>query len=176
MDEPRPVDAFIAVGSNIEPERNVPRALECLMRRVEVTGVSTLYRTAALGRPEQAPFINGVWRIKTAIGPRELKFRVLRSVEGELGRVRTEDTYAPRTIDLDIAVYGELVVDEQDLVVPDPDIAGRPFLAVPLVELEPGIHVPGMDRPLADCRVARERGGLEPLPELTALLREKLHR
>jgi 2-amino-4-hydroxy-6-hydroxymethyldihydropteridine diphosphokinase len=174
--EGRSVEAFIAVGSNIEPMRNVPAALELLLEAVRVTTVSTMYRTAPLGRPEQPPFVNGVWRIETTLGARELKFTVLRGIEARLGRVRTDDAYAARPIDLDIAVFGEAVIDEPDLVVPDPDIRQRPFLAVPLLELAPGLRLPGTGTLLADEPVCREPRGLVPLPELTEQLRRRIQR
>jgi len=170
------VEAFIAVGSNIEPLRNIPAALEMLAEEVSVTGVSTMYRTEPLGRPEQPPFVNGVWRVETTLGARELKFTVLRGIEKRLGRVRTQDTYAARPIDLDIATFGEVVIEESDLVVPDPDIMDRAFLAVPLVELAPGLRLPGMEGKLTDAPVCRDVSGLEPLPELTGQLRQRIER
>ena len=176
MADDEPVEAFIAVGSNIEPLRNVPAALEMLLEHVRVTAVSTMYRTAPLGRPEQAPFVNGVWRIETALDARELKFTVLRGIEARLGRVRTEDAYAARPIDLDIALFGEAVIDEPDLVVPDPDITLRAFLAVPVVELAPDLRLPGTEGRLADEPMCRDTGGLEALPDLTEQLRERIAR
>lgn len=172
----RAVEAFIAVGSNIEPERNIPAALEMLREAVCVTAVSTMYRTAPLGRPEQPPFVNGVWRVRTRLGARELKFAVLRRIEARLGRVRTGDARAARPIDLDIALFGDAVINEPDLVVPDPDILQRPFLAVPLVELAPGVRLPGTDVLLAEQPVCRDAGGLEPLAGLTERLREGMAR
>jgi len=136
MADDAPVQAFIAVGSNIEPEHHIRLALEQLARHVTITGLSTFYRTPPLHRPEQPTFINGVVRIETAIPARALKFEVLRTVESRLGRVRTVDKYAPRTIDLDIVLYGSQVIAEPDLRIPDPDLRARPFLAVPLLELE----------------------------------------
>ena len=167
-----PVEAFIAVGSNIDPERNIAAALDLLMEQVAVTGVSTFYRTAPLGRPEQPPFLNGVWRVETSMGPRDLKFGVLRCIEAALGRVRTQDRYAPRTIDLDVAAYGTEEIDEPDLIVPDPDIKSRPFLAVPLAELAPGMALPGMGERVAELPAASKTEGLEPMPALTERLRE----
>ena len=172
----RAVEAFIAVGSNIEPERNVPAAFEMLREVACVTAVSTMYRTAALERPEQEPYVNGVWRVLTHLSARELKFTVLRRIEARLGRVRTEDAYAPRPIDLDIALFGSAVIREPDLVVPDPDILGRPFLAVPLVELAPGLRLPGTDDLLADQPACSDTSGLEPMPDLTERLRERVER
>lgn len=169
------MEAFIAVGSNIEPERNVRRALELLMKHVHVAATSTFYCTAPLRRPKDPPFANGIWRIETDTAPRPLKFDLLRSVEDELGRVRAEDTYAPRTIDLDIAVYGERRVDEEGLVIPDPDILDRPFLAVPLLELAPNLRLPGTDRPLCQYPVSKRTDELEPMRGLTERLKETLH-
>jgi 2-amino-4-hydroxy-6-hydroxymethyldihydropteridine diphosphokinase len=173
MADGRSVEAFIAVGSNIEPLRNVPAALDMLLEDVRVTGVSTMYRTAPLGRPEQPAFVNGVWRVETALDARKLKFTVLRGIEARLGRVRTEDAFAARPIDLDIALFGGAVIDEPDLVVPDPDVRERAFLAVPLVELAPELRLPGSGVRLADEPVCRDVGGLEPLPELTDQLRKR---
>jgi 2-amino-4-hydroxy-6-hydroxymethyldihydropteridine diphosphokinase len=171
-----PVEAFVAVGSNIEPERNIAAALDMLMECVAVTGVSTFYRTAPLGRPEQDPFLNGVWSIETSAGARNLKFAVLRRIEAELGRLRTADRYAPRTIDLDVAVYGREAIDEPDLVVPDPDIAVRPFLAVPLAELAPGLELPGTGIRVGDLPAASATEGLEAVPEFTGRLRRRAAR
>ncbi len=175
MAEPRPLRAFIAVGSNIEPEQNVPRALRLLLERVRVEATSTFYRTRPLRHPEHPPFANGVWRVQTRLEPRPLKFDVLREVERRLGRVRTDDAYAPRTIDLDIAVYGDRTVREPDLLIPDPDVLERPFLAVPLLELEPDLRLPGADGPLREHPVIRRGAELEPMPDLTKLLKEMLH-
>ncbi|MFO7958873.1 MAG: 2-amino-4-hydroxy-6-hydroxymethyldihydropteridine diphosphokinase [Candidatus Brocadiia bacterium] len=169
------VGVFLAVGSNIEPERNVRRALELLIKHVHVAATSTFYRTAPLRRPQDPPFANGIWRIETDTGPRPLKFDVLRGIEDELGRVRTADAYAPRTIDLDIAVYGEQRIEDEDLVIPDPDILERPFLAVPLLELAPDLRLPGTDRPLRQYPVSERTDELEPMRGLTEQLKETLH-
>ena len=75
------VDAFIAVGSNIEPARNVPAALDLLLQEVRVKAVSTMYRAAPVDRPGQPPFVNGVWRIETDRTARDLKYAVLREID-----------------------------------------------------------------------------------------------
>jgi len=169
-------NAFVAVGSNIEPLTNIPAALRFLMGQVEVTGTSTFYRTQPLGRANQPVFVNGVWRISTTLEPHALKYIVLRQLEEALGRVRTEDRYADRTIDLDLVLYGDVVSDEPGLVLPDPDILQRPFLAVALVELEPELAVGGTHLRLADMPVSRMRDGMEPLHELTEALRRMVAR
>lgn len=165
---------FVTFGSNIAPEINVPRALDLLATTVRVAEVSTVYRTAPIGRPDQNPFYNGVFLIETDLDPRSLKFDLLRGIESELGRVRTADRYAPRTIDLDIALYGNLVVSEPDLYIPDPDIAARAFLAVPLAELAPEMVLPGGSETLAQIAEGLDRGEMVPLGEFTNLLRRRM--
>ena len=172
------VDAFVAVGSNIRPEENTERALEELQRHVRVTATSVFYRTAAVGRPEQSAFVNGVWKIQSENAPRSLKFDVLRRIEQALGRVRTEDRFAPRTIDLDLVLHGDTVVDEPDLCLPDPDIRRRAFLALPLLELTPSLVLPDTGERLAAVaeRWSTPEGTaeLEPMLALTRRLKERI--
>jgi dihydroneopterin aldolase/2-amino-4-hydroxy-6-hydroxymethyldihydropteridine diphosphokinase len=168
------VVSFVAVGSNIEPERNIARALQMLQRSVTVEATSTFYRTAALGRPEQDDFLNGVWQVRSGRGALELKRDILREVERRLGRVRDEDRYAARPIDLDLILHGEAVVDEPGLRIPDPEITVRAFIAVPLLELRPGLVVPGNREPLSSIPAARRHEGLQPLAEFTNQLRERI--
>ena len=142
MPDPAPHIVLVAFGSNIEPEENIFQALVLLDEQCGVADVSTVYRTRALERPDQGDFLNGACRLSNAPQPRALKFDVLRPIEERLGRVRGPDKFAPRTIDLDIALYGGVVLDEPDIVVPDPDIRTRVFLAVPLSELAPQAVLP----------------------------------
>ena len=169
-----PTRVLVAVGSNIAPERNVPAALDMLAHQARLTGISTFYRTAPLGRPEQPPFLNGAVRIETRHPARALKFDVLRAIERRLGRVRTEDAFAPRPIDLDIALYGHAVIDEPDLRVPDPDIRARPFLALPLLELEPDLVLPDTGQALASLIQPEWASTMRPDAALTECLRSKL--
>lgn len=169
-----PVRVLVAVGSNIEPERNVPAALDMLSHQARLTGVSTFYRTASLGRPEQPSFLNGVVRIETRLSARALKFDVLRAIERRLGRVRTQDAFAPRPIDLDTALYGHEVIDEPDLRVPDPDIRERPFLAIPLLELEPDLVLSDTGEKLASLVRPEWASTMRPDAALTEFLRSNL--
>jgi 2-amino-4-hydroxy-6-hydroxymethyldihydropteridine diphosphokinase len=169
-----PIRVLVAVGSNVEPEQNIAAALEMLALHARLTGVSTFYRTAPLNRPEQPPFLNGVVRMETHLPARALKFDVLRTIERRLGRVRTEDAFAPRTIDLDIALYGSTVIDEPGLRVPDPDIRQRPFLAIPLLELEPDLALPDTGEALASLVQPEWAFSITPAAALTEQLRAKL--
>jgi 2-amino-4-hydroxy-6-hydroxymethyldihydropteridine diphosphokinase len=172
METSKPVETYIAVGSNIHPERNITEALQKLMQYVQVDAISTFYRTKALDRPEQGDFLNGVLRVWTTKPVRDLKFGVLRKIEEELQRVRTEDKYADRTIDLDIALYGELIINESDLVIPDPDIRERPFIVMPLLELSPNLILPDTGEPLSSLSFAEVDSGLEPALSFTDSLKK----
>jgi len=166
--------AFIGVGSNIAPRRNLPAALRALQTEVRVVACSTFYASDPEGRPEQPRFINGVWQVATALPARDLKFSVLRSIESALGRRRTADTHAPRTIDLDLILYADMVCDEPDLVLPDPDIERRSFLAVPLCELAPELVLPGTGMRVCELPTSGESADLEVLTGFTAQLRDIL--
>ncbi|MFH1843997.1 MAG: 2-amino-4-hydroxy-6-hydroxymethyldihydropteridine diphosphokinase [bacterium] len=135
---PPPVVVYLGVGSNIKPARNLPDALRLLLERDQrITATSTVLRTPAIGRPEQDDYFNCVWRLQTRLTPLALRDNQLRPIEAELGRIRGTDGYASRPIDLDILLHGELVRNEPDLQLPDPEIGRRAFLALGLQELAP---------------------------------------
>lgn len=168
--------AFIGIGSNISPAKNVRAALRELARQTCLAGISTIYCTEAIGRPGQPSYFNGVAEIETDLGPAQVKHALLRPLEDKLWRIRTQDKYAPRTIDLDLIVYGDQVLDDGDLRLPDPDILERPFLAIPLAELAPGLVLPGVARRIADIAAGMGHGGMKPLRDYTWLLRAELRR
>jgi 2-amino-4-hydroxy-6-hydroxymethyldihydropteridine diphosphokinase len=166
--------AYIALGSNIDPEGNLLAALRLLCRRARLIALSAFYRTPALDRPEQPPFYNGVAAVDTDLSPHELKFGVLRAIESELGRQRTDDRFAARPIDLDLVLYGDLVLCEADFCLPDPELLRRPFLAHPLLELAPDLVLPGTSLTLREAAARLSRLDLEPLPEYTARVRREV--
>lgn len=169
------MSVFVSVGSNLQPERNLPQAIALLDGRARVLDLSTIFMSAAEGPAGQPHFLNSVVRVATRIAPRDFKFDVLRAVEAELGRRRTEDKYAPRTIDLDLILYDEMVISAPDLIVPDPEILVRPYLAFALYELEPGLQLPGSNRTIEDVVGGMRRKGLTSLVELTRSLKETYH-
>lgn len=173
--ETLPVDAFVAVGSNIEPEKHILEAVALLSEEVRVKSVSTFYRTEALGAAGQPDYRNGVVGIETRVAALRLKFEILRRIECRLGRVRSDDQYAARTIDLDVVIFGASVIDEDDLTIPAPDIRARPFVAVPLLELAPDMTLPDTGESLAALPSSRSHRGLYPDLGLTQLLRERLN-
>jgi len=166
--------AFIGIGSNIDPQKNIRQALRQLAQAVRLTGVSTFYREPPIERPTEPAFYNGVVAIETAVPPMRLKQDVLRRIEADLGRRRDPDKYASRTIDLDLLLYDDCVVSNNQLTLPDPDILERAFVAIPLCELAPDLLLPGSGLPI--CRVAARFAAedMECLPEYTRLLRNEL--
>ena len=130
-------EAFIGVGSNIEPERNLPRAVRFLAETCKVQAVSAVWETAPVGFEAQPSFLNAAIAIQTPSSAIHLKQNILRRIEQLLGRVRTADSHGPRTIDLDLLLFNDLVLNAGDFTVPDPDILLRPFVAIPLAELAP---------------------------------------
>jgi 2-amino-4-hydroxy-6-hydroxymethyldihydropteridine diphosphokinase len=166
--------AFISIGSNIDPETNVKEALRRLGSSARIKAISTVYRTEPVGPPDQPPFYNCVVELETELAPRELKFRLLRRIESELGRTRGSDKFAARTIDLDLILYDELVMTAEDLTLPDPDILARPFLAVPLHELAPGLVLPGSGVRISEKIPALPRTGMKPLVNYTERIRKDL--
>src|SRR5262245_30320803 len=100
---------FVAVGSNVDPEEHVMRGLRRLDADIGVRSVSTFYRTPALDRPQDPPFINGVVEVGDTLAPLELKTSLHR-IEDSLGRERGSDPYAPRTLDLDLLLHVDGVI------------------------------------------------------------------
>ena len=136
--------AFVGIGSNLgDREGNLRQAIELLSAEdgIDVVAVSEIRETDPVGPVEQGPFLNGAVRIETGLAPRELLERLL-AVEGRLGRVRRE-RWGPRTIDLDLLLYGDDVVDEPGLTVPHPRLHERRFALEPLSDLAPSLEIPG---------------------------------
>jgi dihydroneopterin aldolase/2-amino-4-hydroxy-6-hydroxymethyldihydropteridine diphosphokinase len=168
------VRAFVGIGSNVAPAENVEKAIRQLSGALQVRGISTVYLTEAVGRPGQPPYYNCVVEIETDVMPAELKQQVLRRIEKELGRVRSTDRSAARTIDLDLLLYDRLVMATGGLTLPDPDIVKRPYLAIPLLELAPDLQLPGSDLRISEIAAALPQDAMKPLQDYTARLRKDI--
>jgi len=168
-------DVYLSIGSNIEPEKNIPKALELMVGTddLELLRISTFYITSPLGRPDQLPYRNGAVKLRFAHQLQQLKFDILRPIEEGLGRERTCDTYAPRPIDLDILLFDTIVQDTDELKIPDPDIRTRAFVAIPLVELAPNLVLPDTGELLADLPLLQEE--LTEDISLTRKLKERFN-
>ena len=142
---------FVGLGSNLgEREAMIRLALDDLARLPETRLVraSSLYDTEPVGDVEQPNFLNAVAQLDTELTARQLLWN-LQLVEKRLGRTRTR-RYGPRTIDLDLLLYGNLIVEEADLQVPHPELTRRSFVLVPLVELDPLLVHPMTGETLLD--------------------------
>jgi 2-amino-4-hydroxy-6-hydroxymethyldihydropteridine diphosphokinase len=138
--------AFVGLGSNLgDPEELIRSALELLGAEagIDVVGVSSLRETDPVGYEDQPRFLNGAAELATELPPQELLERLL-AIERRLGRVRGEGPrFGPRTIDLDLLLYGQETVEEPGLTLPHPRLHERRFTLEPLAELDPALEVPG---------------------------------
>ena len=154
-----PTTAYIGLGSNLGDKAGyLNKALELLdvAPGVRVKKVASFYRTEPLGVTGQDWFLNTVAEIETDLSPEAL-LDLLLDVEAQLGRVRTE-RWGPRTLDLDLLLFGEEEIQSARLTVPPPRLAGRAFVLVPLAELAPDLVIPGHGPAAALAReLAREQ-------------------
>jgi 2-amino-4-hydroxy-6-hydroxymethyldihydropteridine diphosphokinase len=137
--------AYIGLGANLGDRRAMLRtALEQLTAEpdIEVVATSSFHDTEPVGYTDQPRFLNAVAAVETGLPPRELLERLL-GVERRLGRTREGPRFGPRTIDLDLLLYGDEVIDEPGLEVPHPRLHERLFALEPLHELDPGLALPG---------------------------------
>jgi 2-amino-4-hydroxy-6-hydroxymethyldihydropteridine diphosphokinase len=139
------VRAYVGLGSNLgDREATIRRAVELLDERpgIEIVAVSTLRETDPVGVEDQPRFLNGAAALEVDLTARGLLDELL-AVERELGRDRSqEQRWGPRTIDLDLLLYGGETVDEPGLTVPHPRLAERQFVLEPLCELDPDVTLP----------------------------------
>jgi 2-amino-4-hydroxy-6-hydroxymethyldihydropteridine diphosphokinase len=139
--------AFVALGANLgDREKNIRMAVDALKGSagVRVVRVSSLMENPAVGGPIDSPdFLNGVAEVKTTLPPHRLLDRLL-EIEREMGRERREK-WSPRTIDLDVLLYGDQVIETTALVIPHPLMHTRRFVLEPLLEIAPDLVHPKMN-------------------------------
>jgi 2-amino-4-hydroxy-6-hydroxymethyldihydropteridine diphosphokinase len=140
------VRAFVGLGANVgDPPRAIREALSCLAREdgIRVSKVSGLRETDPVGYEDQPRFLNGAAELETTLAARRLLERLL-AIERRLGRIRAEGPrFGPRTIDLDLLLYGDEQIDEPGLQIPHPRLHERRFALEPLAELDPELEIPG---------------------------------
>lgn len=140
--------AYVGLGSNLaEPRKQIESAIQALsnVRLTRVAAQSRLYATEPWGRRDQPPFVNAVVGLDTQLSARDLLDALL-AIERRAGRDRNGERWGPRTLDLDILVYGDARIDEPALHVPHPRLHERAFALVPLAELAPILYIPGAGR------------------------------
>lgn len=138
--------AIIGLGSNIQPEKNLPEALRRLSEFVKILAVSSQWQTTAVGT-KGPPFLNATILVETAIERAQLKSEVLAKIENELGRVRISDKFAPRTIDLDILVFNADILDK--------NLFFHDYLILPAAEIIPELIDPQTKRSLKELSSER---------------------
>lgn len=135
--------AYILLGSNINKEQNLPEAVRLLAKFDRVVAVSSVYETAPVGLEDQPHFFNAAVQVETELSAGDFRRQVLARIERLLGRVRTADKNAPRTIDADIILFNDAIFDlDEDHHIPDPDLLRFPHVAVPIAELAPDLAHP----------------------------------
>lgn len=137
---------YVGIGSNLNsPQKQVMQAITELKSLPDscVTAVSALYRSAPMGPADQADFVNAVVAMLTRMAPLEI-LAALQKIEDDHGRDRDAERWGPRTLDLDLLVFGDKTIAESDLTVPHPGICERNFVLLPLCELAPNLMIPGM--------------------------------
>ena len=159
------VPAWIGLGSNLDdPAAQLRQAFDALatLPDTRLYCRSRLYRNPPMGPQDQPDFVNAVAGLLTRLPAREL-LDGLQLIEREAGRDRANSKrWGPRPLDLDILCYGQLRIDEPGLELPHPGIAERNFVLLPLLELAPGLQIPGL-APLPSLVARLGDGGLEPL-------------
>jgi 2-amino-4-hydroxy-6-hydroxymethyldihydropteridine diphosphokinase len=153
--------AFIGLGSNLGDRtatlRTAIQRLEALGR---ITGISSLYETEPVGYLEQPSFLNAVVALETALTPADL-LRALLGIERDLGRVRSFPN-APRTLDLDLLLVDNVILDTPDLTLPHPRLHGRAFVLVPLAEIAAQVVHPASGKTMQELlRALPGQGGVE---------------
>jgi 2-amino-4-hydroxy-6-hydroxymethyldihydropteridine diphosphokinase len=154
------VRVYIGLGSNLaSPLRQVRVAIAELAQlpQSRLCAISPLYRSRPLGPAGQPDYINAVAALETTLTPLEL-LDGLQAIEKRHGRKRGAVRWGPRTLDLDLLLYGDAVIDEPRLTVPHPEMAQRGFVLRPLADIAPLLRLPHGESPQALCDVLPERG------------------
>jgi GTP cyclohydrolase I len=168
----RHVNAVILAGSNLDKERCLPEAIRRLRRNhdIQVKAVSACFESSSVGGPPDAPdFYNAAALVSTRLDPVALR-HALHTIEDDLGRVRTEDPDEPRTIDLDIVLYGDIVADYEDWSIPEPGLEEQMHVLIPVAEVAPNwVH------PVSGKTLSSMAGSIDDAePEVTPNMAIKL--
>ncbi len=141
-------NVFIGLGSNLgNRTENCLAAIEHLSSFTIIKAVSSFYETEPVGNEDQPRFINAVAKVNTLLSPLNL-LNSLKAVENQLGRERNEK-WGPRTIDLDILIYEDFMLDSQELTIPHKELVKRRFMLEPLCEIEPWLEHPTLNKTMS---------------------------
>lgn len=150
--------AFLSLGSNIQPEANLPKAIDLLSKRGEILNISSVWETEAVGSTGPN-FLNACVLFSTPLTYPELKDQIAHPIENLLGRKRTEDKNAARTIDIDIVLFDDLSCDER--------FWKMAFVVIPLAEIYPGFRNPLTQESLTETAARlRQKIWMKPRPDI----------
>ena len=162
------MQVYLGLGSNLgERQANLARALKLLSESVHIEQASSLYETEPVGHTEQPLFLNAICRVQTELGPLQL-LSLIKGIEASLGRVPGFPN-APRSIDIDIILYGDLVMGTPELTIPHPRFTERAFVLIPLLEIAPDLRHPVSGDRIKDiAAVVEGQDGVRKIGELKA--------
>jgi 2-amino-4-hydroxy-6-hydroxymethyldihydropteridine diphosphokinase len=161
--------SYTGIGSNLgDPLENCRLAIRIVSEAKGISLVcrSSFYRSEPVGLEEQPWFVNAVIQVRTSLTPRDL-LTLLLDIEGKLGRKRRLK-WGPRIIDLDILLFGDLIISEEDLIIPHPRLHQRRFVLEPLCEIGPDSIHPGLGKPMTTLlnRIQDEKTVIKVKPEV----------
>lgn len=168
---PSAEEIYIGLGSNLSDRyANLRQGLIRLVGHpaISLERLSSIYETEPVGYLEQPLFYNMVVKIRTALSPREL-LALLHEIEAEAGRVR-EVRWGPRTLDLDLLLYGNRIIHEEDLIIPHPRLEERAFVLYPLAEIAPHLILPNSGFEIEVAKEKVKHQGIRRLPDHIHLL------
>jgi len=156
----RPIQVVVALGANLgDRPAALQRAVDALAAAHPVVAVSPVYETEPVGGPPQPPYLNAVALLETAAGPYDV-LTLAQIIEAAAGRTR-EVRWGPRTLDIDVICYGDLVLDDPLLTLPHPRAAERAFVLAPWHAVDPAAVLPGHGR-VADLLRRLDTSGVRP--------------
>jgi 2-amino-4-hydroxy-6-hydroxymethyldihydropteridine diphosphokinase len=176
MPDTLPNRAYLSLGSNIEPERNLPAAVDWLGRWGCIQAVSTVWESAPLGFADQPNFLNAAVLLETDLSAQALRQEAIASIETALGRVRSANKNAPRTIDIDIMLFNHDILQVGQRRIPSPEVLERPFVAIPLAEIAPDYVHPEIGQALHQIagRFDPAAAGMRRRDDVTLIIRRSL--
>ena len=152
--------AYIGIGSNLgEPKQQIHQAVNALenIQNTTLAEISSLYFSRPMGPQDQPDYMNAVAALETTLTPLEL-LDALQHIENEAGRVRKDERWGPRVLDLDILLFGEQIIDNERLTVPHYGMKLREFVLIPLAEIAPDLTLPDNSKVTELCQQIATNG------------------